>query len=353
MYRPKDTAFDELRGLVREFILDNFHVPSGTSVLDSVSEKSRVVTVAVAAKQADVPISLLNRQLKLVGALQGKDSDNTVSDRTMLLPQTVVDEAVANVKKLASFAVSRAAIGAEIYTMERICAEGLVSLHFPHGDGGMPVFHQDRLFDFIERLQMCTDCAGPMSADHVSLPEAAARCHSTIAALLKRALEGAFRLASPLRVPLRLPDFYVNLPDVHRVLSKLPAEFISAATAAKLIGVRPRTIHAIAETGILPTSMVDYRLANRKVRIVRHTDLEDFANEYIVLRALSGTRKATFEETQLFIVDNGVTPLQLIGDSQKIFRRTEIEHIAYLPGGERLQLLLLVDEARLQALFSN
>ncbi|HEY0121062.1 MAG TPA: hypothetical protein VGC14_04740, partial [Rhizobium sp.] len=144
-----------------------------------------------------------------------------------------------------------------------------------------------------------------------------------------------------------------TLATVHQRLSEFPVEFISAATAAKLIGVKPGTIHALAEAELLPAIMVDYRLANRQIRLVRHADLEAFANEYIVLRALSGTRKATFEETQLFIADNGVSPLPLIGDTRKIFRRTDIERIAYLPGGERLARLLLVDEARLQALFAD
>src|SRR5690606_32252746 len=109
----------------------------------------------------------------------------------------------------------------------------------------------------------------------------------------------------------------------------------------------------MAGNGILHTVMVEYGLDNGKVGLVRHADVVVFANEYIVLRALSGTRKATFEETQLFIADNEIRPLPLIGDDRKIFRRTDIERIAYLPGGERLARLLLVDEARLQALFAN
>lgn len=351
--RRKDTAFDDLRSLVREFILDNFHVPVGTSVLGEVSDNPRVVTVGIAAKQSGIQISILNRQLKMVDAIFGKSSKNTISDRATLISKSAMNSAVAEVRKLSSLAVTRAAIGADRYTMERLCAEGLIRLHFQKNDGGMPLVHEDAVVEFIDRLLAVTECGITTNPDHVALTEAAARCHCTVSALLTRALHGEFSLVSPLDAPFQLSDFYVNLTIVHQRLSEIPVEFISAATAAKLIGVKPGIIHALAEADFLPAIMVDSRLANRQIRLIRHADLEVFANKYIVLRALSGTRKATFEETQFFISNHGVAPLTLIGDSRKIFRRTDIERIAYLPGGERLARLLMVDEARLQATFAN
>lgn len=351
--RRKDEAFDELRRLVREFILNNFHVPDGTSVLGEVSHTARVVTIGIAAKESDVPISLLNRQLSLVGAIQGKTSNNTISDRATLTPRGIMDTAVAEVRKFTSFAVTRSTIGADRYTMERLCADRVINPHFPIDDEGMPVFHEDEIVRFVRRLQAATDCCITQNSDHVPLPEAAARCHCTIAALLTRALSGEFRLTSPLDAPFRLPDFYVSLVSIHLRLSEFPAEFMTAASAAKLMGVKPGTIHALAKGGFLPGIMVDFRLANRAVRLLRHADIEVFANEYIVLRALSGTRRANFEETQRYIAAHGIAPLPLAGDSRKIFRRTDIERIAYFPGGERLARLLLVDEARLHGLFPN
>ncbi|MFT3688873.1 hypothetical protein [Paenirhodobacter sp.] len=351
--RRKDEAFDELRHLVREFILDNFHIPDGTSILGELSHCSRVLTIGIAAKESDVPISLLNRQLCMVGAIEGKTSDNTISDRATLIPRETMDAAVAEVKKLNSFAVTRSTIGADRYTMERLCGDGVINLHFPPNDDGMPVFHEDEVIRFVHRLRDAADCGITQGSDHVPLRKAAARCHCTIAALLARALSGEFRLTSPLDAPFRLPDFYVNLTTLNLLLSEFPPEFVTAATAARLMGVKPGTIHALAEGEFLTGIMMDHRLANRAVRLFRHADIEVFANEYIVLRALSGTRKANFEETQRYIEENNIYPLPLIGDSQKIFQRTDIERIAYLPGGERLARLLFVDEARLHGLFSN
>jgi hypothetical protein len=138
--RRKDTAFDELRRLIREFILDNFHVPDGTSILGEISNASRVVTIGIAAKEADVPISLLNRQLSFVGAVQGKTSGNTISDRATLIPRGIMDAAVAEVRKFTSLAVTRSTIGADRYTMERLCADLVINPHFPIDDEGMPVF---------------------------------------------------------------------------------------------------------------------------------------------------------------------------------------------------------------------
>ncbi|HEY0123135.1 MAG TPA: TniQ family protein [Rhizobium sp.] len=209
--RRKDTAFDDLRSLVREFILDNFHVPVGTSVLGELSDTPRVVTVGVAAKQEGLPISILNRQLKMVDAIHGKSSRNTISDRATLISKAVMDSAVAEVRKLSSLAVTRAAIGADRYTMERLCEEGLIRLHFQNSDGEMPLIHENAVVEFIDRLLAITECGITTNPNHAPLIEAAARCHCTVSTLLIRALHGEFSLTSPLDAPFRLPDFYVNL----------------------------------------------------------------------------------------------------------------------------------------------
>ncbi|WP_198167844.1 TniQ family protein [Ketogulonicigenium robustum] len=351
--RRKDPCFDGLRTLVREFILDNFHVPPNSSILGEVNGRSRVMTVAIGAREGGVANSLLNRQLKLMGFLRDKVSDNTISDRGLLISTAVIDEAVSVVKKLSTIAVTRAALGADKYTIERLCAEGVLKLHFPADDGCMPFFHEREILRLSADLRAATTCNVVLTDDHVSLQEAARRSHCTLTSLIGRAVAGTLKLASPCAVPFRLPDFLVSLSELRVQIGAVPPEVLTAAEAARLLGVIPGTIHALVAAEYLPGTFSDYRLANRACLFILHADLEHFANAHIVLRALSGTRKATFEATQEYIAECGVEALVLAHESRKIFRRSDIERIAYDPGGERLARLLMVDEARLEHLFQK
>ncbi|NIY79886.1 hypothetical protein HCZ23_10440 [Celeribacter sp. HF31] len=341
--RRNDPDFDVLRHLMCECVLDHFYVPEGTSLLGETCGAPRLLTVGVASKRSGIPISTLTRQLKRSGELT-TEMKNGLSDRAMLVAAKVMNSAIAEAEKLSSLKVAREVLGCDRYTMERLIESEVVPLHFPAGEGSLPMLHSDEILNFVSRLQAVTEMRSDLGADDLPLAEVARQCHCTTHWLLSQALSGHLRLVSKLHEPFRLTEFYVSLTEVRDQLDQIPEGQVTAAQAAKLLGCNVATIHALAEGGFVGSRLQDARLSNRKRRVVPLADLEAFERDYILPRALSGTRRADFEALQLQLSEQGVEPLQLGETARKFFKRVEIERLAYRPGGHALARLLAADE---------
>ncbi|WP_394707445.1 TniQ family protein [uncultured Celeribacter sp.] len=341
--RRNDRDFDVLRHFIREYVLNHFYVPEGTSLLGETCGAPRVLTVGVASKRTGIPISTLTRQLKRSGELTS-EMKNGLSDRAMLVSATVMDAAIGEEKKLSSLKIAREVLGCDRYTMERLIESGMMPLHFPAGEGSLPMLHRDQILNFVSRLLAVTEVRSDLGADDLPLAEVARQCHCTTHWLLSQALSGHLRLVSKLKEPFRLPDFCVSLSAVRDQLDQVPEGHVTAAQAAKLLGCNVATIHALAEHGFVGSQLQDARLSNRKRRLISLADLEAFERDYILLRALSGTRRADFEALQLQLSAQGVEPLPLGEVARKFFKRNEVERLAYRPGGHALARLLAADE---------
>lgn len=341
--RRNDPDFDVLRHLMREYVLDHFYVPEGTSLLGETCGAPRVLTVGVASKRTGVAISVLTRQLYHAGKLTNKLASG-LSDRSALIPACVMEEAVSAAKKLTSLKVAREVLGCDRYTMERLIESEVMPLHFPAGEGSLPMLHREDILNFVSRLQAVTKVRSDIEADEQPLAEVARQCHCTTHWLLSQALSGHLRLVSKLKEPFRLPDFCVSLSAVRDQLDQVPEGHVTAAQAAKLLGCNVAIIHALAEHGFVGSQLQDARLSNRKRRVVPLADLEAFERDYILLRALSGTRRADFEALQGRLSEQGVEPLPLGEVARKFFKRNEIERLAYRPGGHALARLVAADE---------
>ncbi|MFV0490837.1 MAG: TniQ family protein [Pseudorhodobacter sp.] len=342
--RRKDPAFDALRHLVREFILDNFRVPPGSSLLGEKCPETRVFTAWSASKHFDVPLSLLSRQLRQEGQLTGSLPNNK-SDRTLLIPKAQVEAMVAEVRQLHSVTVTRAVLGADRHVMDRLCASGLLTPHFPH-DGGLPVYHQDEIMRFLKRLQEAVSSRRKPSRYWRPVTSAAARTHCSTVWILQQVFGGRLPLAARLADPFQLADFLVPVNQLKAMLSALPEGLVTAAEAARWLGADIKTTHALAIDGYLPSTIVESRLVNRPQRLIAKPDLERFTHRYIVLRALVGQRKASYAATLAFIEDQGVFPILTRDGIRPVYERRKIERLSLLTGGEQLARLIEVEETR-------
>ncbi len=346
--RRRDPDFDEIRRLVRSFILQNFRVPPNSSVLGEKSVGNHVFTALTASRHFDVPLSVLNRQLRKEG-LRSDPHRNEKSDPTLLVPRERIEKVVAEVRKLSSIAVTRAVIGADRYVMERLCTAGLLVQHFPD-DGCMPMFHYDEVMRFLKRLKDAAATVRKPSRYWRPVTSAAARTHCSTAWIISQVFEGRLELAARLPDPFQLADFLVPMNPLKVLLQARPEGMVTAAEAAKWLGADIRTVHALAIYGYLPSQMVENRLANRSQRLIAMADLEAFAHRYVVMRALIGQRKALYTATLDFIAGHGLSPIPTRDGTKPVFERQPLERIACLEGGEQLAWLLSIENARLETL---
>lgn len=342
--RRRDPEFNEIRRLVRGFIVQNFRIPPGTSILGEKSSGNHVFTALTASRHYDVPLSVLNRQLRKEG-LRIEDRPNQSSDPTLLVARQRMEDIVAEVRKLSSITVTRAVIGADRYVMERLCTARLLAPHFAD-DGGMPMYHHDQIMAFLKRLQDAVTGIRKPSRYWRPITSAAARTHCSTAWIIGQVFGGRLELAARLPNPFQLADFLVPMNQLKALLHIQPEGMVTAAEAAKWLAADVRTVHALAVSGYLPSQMMEARLANRPRRLIAKADLEAFAHRYIVLRALNGARKAQYAATLAFIAEQGAQPLLMREGTKPVFERPAIERLSHLPGGEQLARLIEVEDTR-------
>ena len=341
--RRDDPAFNDLRGLVRDYVLDTFHVPQGTSLLGEECGRPRVHTIATAAKCYEVPRSRLARQLGASGQLEAEVRNSGARHHEILIPVRDIEAAVAEVRGLSSMATAGARLGLDRHQMERLCVDGLLRPQFDK-DGAMPLYAESEIMRFVASLRAACRHDHQSGPDHQPLPVAATRCHCATTWLIRRVQSGELSLTSTRPDPFHFADFLVSLSAVKEMLLRIPEGTVTTAQAAKLLSVKPRTVHALAAQGYLTASLTDFHLANRARRLFDPVEVDNFARVHVVLRILPGQRKAKYLALQQFVSANGIQPLQLRETDEKIFRRVEIEMISSLPGGENLDRLLAFPE---------
>lgn len=342
--RREDPDFDELRHLLRSFILDNFLIPAGTLILGEPCNDARVFTSLTASKHFDVPLSLLTRQMRHEGLLRTSQR-NEKSDPSLLLSRHRMEAIVVQVQKLSSISVTRAVLGADHHVMDRLCAAGLLMPHFGN-DGGMPMYHHGEVMRFLARLLHAVMSVRKPSRYWKPITSAAVRSHCSTVWIIQKVLDGKLKLSARLPNPFQLCEFLVPMNAVKVLLQGEPESLASATEAANWLAVDVRTIHALAIDGYLPFQLAACGSVKKPSRMFRTSDLETFAHDYIALRALSGQRKALYTATLDFIAEQGVAPLPIREGMRPIFERRAIERIARMEGGEQLARLIEVEETR-------
>ena len=340
--RRRDPEFDELRELIREFVLDTFHVPAGTSLLGQPCGQPRIHTLATAARTGSVARSRLARQLEVSGQVVAPGTKDGTNHKALFSAEEVAI-AVGEIRNLASMAAAGARLGLNRHQMERLCAEGLFQPKFEQARA-LPVYGEDEILRFVGSLRAVCRFNGDPDPDWQPLPAVAVRTHCSTGSLIRLAQAGTLRLTSTRPDPFHLNDFLASLAEVRSILSSIPAGQMTTAQTAKRLSISTKTVQALSEHGYLSASIVDSRLANRACRLFLQVEVESFARAHIRLRALPGIHKAKYLALQQFVSAQGIQPLQLRATDQKIFRRVEIEMISSLPGGENLDRLLAFPE---------
>jgi len=145
--RRRDPEFDEVRELIRELILDTFHVPAGTSLLGQPCGQPRNHTLATAARTCSVARSRLARQLDVSDQVVASGTKDGTNHKALFSAEEVAI-AVGEIRNLASMAAAGARLGLNRHQMERLCSDGLFQPKFEQARA-LPVYGEDEILRFV------------------------------------------------------------------------------------------------------------------------------------------------------------------------------------------------------------
>ncbi len=316
----KDPAFDGLRDRVREFLRENFHIPDGTDILGEVCKQSRVYTAFKASREFEIPVSLINRELKKRGWRKGTDP-NHKSDRSLLIPRREMLDCIESVNRLSSVTVVQALLGLDRFVLEQLEDAGLLLSYFGD-DRGRPMYDAAEVAGFLGRLHATAHPERSDASEWVSLISLVQSLQCSTVWLITMMLVGHVRFSATSSNAFQMDDFRVCEGDVRKLLFLKRQPTVSISQIGKMLGINDAIGGALVEHKAL-----EIREKNG-ARIACVGAIEAFNRDYILLRALAGSRKPYFQELKSVLVENSCRPLQLGATESAFYPRRHVYRLA-------------------------
>ena len=316
----RDTDFDGLRDLVREFVRDNFHIPDGTDILGEVCSQSRVNTAFKASREFGLSVSLINRELKKRG-LRQEGAPNHKSERSLLIPRREMLDCIKSVKRLSSITAVQALLGLDRFVLEQLEDAGLLLSYF--GDErGRPMYDAVKVAGFLERLHATAHPERSDASEWVSLIGLVQSLQCSTVWLITMMLVGQVRFSATSSNAFHMDDFRVCEADVRKLLSLKRQPTVSISQIGKMLGINEAIGGALVEHKAL-----DIR-EEKGAQLARVGDIEAFNRDYILLRALAGSRKSYFHDLKSSLAENGCFPLLLGQAASAFYPRQHVYRLA-------------------------
>ena len=288
-----DPAFDELRRLLRDCILDHWPISAGEAVLGQIVPERRFHSVRTAAQEAGVSVKLLDQYLIEAGAVSVEDMRPPARK---LFDARAYAELLLLIPTLVGPIAMRRAMGATEHELMALEKDGALSPRTSITTVKSPWCVADGL-ELIARLEQHAEPVQPEDPDWEPLLMSRKRSGVAMTHLLEAIESGA--LAAGRRVGeagfhaivVRGRDVFDlkenTLLRIEHVDEPLPG-VMSAAAFGRSVGLRNNgTFLALVEAGLTPAQRIVNPKTMRPQYQVSEQDIAAFHRRYVTLTTLS------------------------------------------------------------------
>lgn len=303
----RDDAFEPLRFLLREHILNTMPVAGGEEVLGVRIERRRLHSIQSAALETGLHPKPLRQKLLAFGIISNADAhltDNRVVFRA--------DEARQTLDTVSSALTRQAA--AEYLNIPRPHPEAILvppfidPIKIPTPGGGFRLgFHKDALDAFLARLTAKATPSQSSETEFAPIGDAAKRCCRSLSDIFLLLWEGKLH---QVRLDSRERGFkavMVHLGEVRRNLHPVRTT-LSLIDVKNRLGATTQTVKALVDLGAIASSPDTNQINQRQVRVVMQEDLEAFQQTYCSLMNLAKEQKVHFRALNSQLYQAGLRP---------------------------------------------
>ena len=288
-----DPAYDPLKHIVREHIVDTTAVGPGDVVLGAEVKRRRNHSIYTVERDFGLHSQRFRRILLAEGLI--RTSPVHVVDHNVIVPVEILRPLLAQIGTLKSVPEVRAYIGAGRVQTDLLIAAGYLT---PWGSRTpntklLDMYSTRDLDAFLEALLRNAVRARPVPLRRVGIPEAASRTCCTAMEIVKFIMEAKLSWVGRNPASHGYMSVLVEIDEVNRALNRPALDGHPCAVVAKRLKTKREVVTKLMERGFIPSKAVSHPRNNYRLRVVPDRAIEDFRLKYCSLVELSRKLRCT------------------------------------------------------------
>lgn len=308
-HENEDRAYDPVRDVIRQHVLDTLPVGPGDDIFSQPVVKRRLHSIRSASIETGAHPKRLRKLLVAGGFISVDDLDLT-DDRLLFTAEEAACQFLAKVSSAISLREAGLYINAPRVQLRLLVDNGFI---IPFIRGGTEVlkdhaFAKHDLDEFLAGLivdaQLTTD--DDVLAD---IPTAARQARCSATAIVRLLQERKLTLVRRRQHVHGYMSVLVDPDEVRRNLNRPSIPGLSLSEVERHTGWSQDVVKALTVHGHLPSLMVQNPINHLRQTVVAQADLEAFATRYVSLHGLAKERGIHFNRIKAALEAAGVHPV--------------------------------------------
>jgi hypothetical protein len=301
-----DPDLDPVRDIMRDFVLANFAIESGQSVLGKALDRRRLHSIQTLARQTSVHPKVLRRHLRTAGLLAQDQID--MSDHNVLFD---ADAGLAVATPLAdalSAAEAMEHLNAPRSQMALFVEHGFLQPgHRAADSGGQDRYAAADLDAFLLKLGINSPSAYHHRAFR-NIPETAKQCCRSAADIIRLIVDGRLETKKATGSVRGYLSILVDPAQVAKALHGPETDGVPLRDAARRVGTSDRVLDALIEHGHIAKFVAANPVNKCPQNLVAVKELERFRSRYVSLWTLAKEQKLHMASMKILLEAAGLEP---------------------------------------------
>lgn len=300
-----DPDLDGVRAIMRDYVIENFAIEGGHSILGRPVEKRCLHSIQTLARHTSVHPKVLRRHLRAAGLVT--DAQMDLSDHNVLFDADAGLAVAASLADALSAAEAMEHLNAPRSQMAVLIGHGFVRpRHRAAGAGGQDRYAAADLDAFLVKLGINSQTVSKHR--HLrNIPETAKQCCRSAAEVVRLILDGQLdtRTSADTRGYLGI---LVDPNQAMRALRGADSGGKPLREAARQIGISDAALGSLIEQGHVVTLIAPNPVNKCPQRLVPADEIERFRGEYVSLWRLSNEHGVHIATMRVKLDRAGVAP---------------------------------------------
>lgn len=316
-----------IRGIVREFILDNFLIEAGAELMGETVDYQRVHSVHSLAKLTGEHPKTINRALILSGMMAG-DPDTVRG--TSVCDANAAEKLLRRVQSSIPVTKLPDHLNCSRGQAEQFVRTGLIPRLLAESDRLSGVLKQVALEDadaFLDDLLAAAERKSASAEGMMDINSASAVARCPVLEIVNGILAGQFESVGVVDPSLKFKAVMVDPVEVRETLARQMAEgWVGLDEGARIIGI-PKyglsglaKLHAADGTSYVRDDWVENSKGIR-IRLFNKVDLEDFRRRYVSLKEIAEGAQLAPKQVKMKLNALGVKPAVASAHLGRVFYR--------------------------------
>jgi hypothetical protein len=309
---------------MRDFVVDNFAIEGGQSVLGKPLDRRRLHSIQTLARQTSVHPKVLRRHLRVAGLLTDEQMD--MSDHNVLFDADAGLTVAESLTDALSATEAMEHLNAPRSQMSVLVTHGFVQpRHRAAGAGGQDRYAAVDLDAFLIKLSV-NSTAARANWKFRNIPDTAKQCCRSAADVIRLIMEGRLetRRSADVRGYLGIR---VDPDQAARALRGAHTDALPLREATRRIGISDVALGALIEQGHVTILIAPNPVNKRPQRFVTTDEIARFRGRYVSLWRLAKERRVHIAAMKTMLDRAGVAPA-FEGVFARLYRIAEIAGIS-------------------------